>query len=72
MERVPILIADGCELPLEEEIDWDSLILRVDEADIGNIGSILEEFSSHLSPLEWIYTQDFSVEATLRRRIRVA
>ncbi len=45
MGRVPILISDGCELPLEGEIDWDSLILRIDEGDIDNIGPILKELS---------------------------
>ena len=50
MGRVPILISDGCELPLEGEIDWDSLILRIDEGDIADIGPILEEFSVRYDP----------------------
>ncbi|MGC8490864.1 MAG: exostosin domain-containing protein [Syntrophobacteraceae bacterium] len=46
MGRVPILISDGCELPSAGEIDWDSLILRIDEGEIDNIGSILRKFST--------------------------
>ena len=42
--RVPILISDGCALPLEDEIDWDSLILRIPEGEAGNAGPLLSEW----------------------------
>lgn len=44
MGRIPILVSDECVLPLEDEINWDSLIIRIPEAQIGDIGPIISSW----------------------------
>jgi hypothetical protein len=44
MGKVPVLISDGCVLPLENEIDWDDLIVRIPEDRIDAAGDILAEW----------------------------
>jgi len=46
MGRIPILIADTCLLPFEDEIDYDSFILRIPEADAAGAGSIIADWFS--------------------------
>ncbi|CAM9617806.1 unnamed protein product [Phaeothamnion confervicola] len=38
---IPVVIADGYELPLAEYVDWDSLALRFSLADVPRITEVL-------------------------------
>ncbi|MBM4136783.1 MAG: glycosyltransferase [Nitrospira sp.] len=54
MGRIPVLIADSCALPFEDEIDYDSFILRIPESEVMNAGTIIVNWLSQHSTEELI------------------
>ena len=46
MGRIPILIDDQAELPLQDKIDWGSIILRVPEAEIEQLPETIAGYLS--------------------------
>ena len=50
MARIPILISDDAVLPLEDQIDYATLILRLPEVRIPEIGSVPARFGLLLRP----------------------
>ncbi|MEQ9553853.1 MAG: hypothetical protein RIM23_30070 [Coleofasciculus sp. G3-WIS-01] len=59
--KIPILIDTDCMLPLEEEISWDQLIVRVPSTHLQELPDRLWEWHSRLSPSEF---------CDLQRRLR--
>ncbi|MEQ9625957.1 exostosin domain-containing protein [Coleofasciculus chthonoplastes] len=51
--KIPILIDTDCMLPLEEEIPWDQLIVRVPSTRLPELPDRLTEWHSRLSPSEF-------------------
>ncbi len=47
--RIPILIDTDCSLPLEEEIDYDKFILRVDYRDLEKLPEIISNWWQNIS-----------------------
>ncbi|MEQ9235283.1 hypothetical protein [Coleofasciculus sp. E2-BRE-01] len=60
--KIPILIDTDCMLPLEEEISWDQLIVRVPSTHLQELPDRLWEWHSRLSPSEF---------CDLQRRLRL-
>lgn len=48
--RIPIFVNTDCILPFENEIDWKNLCLWIEERDLKNIGNIVSDFHSKISP----------------------
>lgn len=46
MGRIPILISENCPLPFEEDIDYDSFILRIDENKVEKADEIISSWLS--------------------------
>ena len=44
MGRIPVLVSDHCALPFEEAIDYDSFLLRIDEAQASQAGRIINDW----------------------------
>lgn len=44
MARIPVLVGNDCILPLEDRIQWNKCIIRIDEKDVPRTGEILREF----------------------------
>jgi hypothetical protein len=57
MGRIPIFVDTDCVLPLDFEIDWRSLCVWVDEADIDRIGDRVLEFHESVSDDEFAERQ---------------
>jgi hypothetical protein len=55
--RVPLLINTQCVFPFEEEIDWKSHCVWVEENEIDKAAEILKEFHAKLSPRQFIDLQ---------------
>lgn len=51
--RIPVFINTDCVLPFEDEIDWKSMCVWVEEDDIEAIGERVAEFHSRLSADEF-------------------
>jgi len=47
--RIPLLIDSDCELPFEEIIDYDNLIVRVNADEINSLGKIVLNFHKKIS-----------------------
>lgn len=56
--RVPILIDTDCTLPLEKDIDYSKIILRVNYRDIDKLDSIVSEFYKGISNENWLAMQE--------------
>jgi tetratricopeptide (TPR) repeat protein len=52
MGRIPVLIADTCALPFEDDIDYDSFMLRIPESEVVKAGTIIAEWLSRHSTEE--------------------
>jgi hypothetical protein len=52
MGRIPILISDDAVLPLEDQIDYAALILRLPEVRIAEIGAFLRDWFARTRPQE--------------------
>jgi len=50
--RIPVLISDDTKLPLEEEIDYDKFIIRVEENDLESIESKIIDFKKNNDLME--------------------
>jgi len=61
--RLPVLINTDCVLPLEEHIDYDKFIVRVDHAYIEDAEKIVLGFYNSLSPQEFTERQKMAREA---------
>ena len=61
--RIPLLIDTQCVLPLEDRIDYDSFILRVDYRDIGRLSEIVAEWWNRITPEEFAAMQKRAREA---------
>ena len=66
--RIPVLIDTGCILPLEDEIDWDRLIVRVPCREIPAIGKKIKDFHGALSPEEFVSLQKEILEISEKLR----
>jgi len=55
--KIPILIDTNCILPLEDEIPWDRLIVRVPSSQLHELPDRLVAFHSRLSSLEFCQLQ---------------
>ena len=50
--RIPVLISDDTKLPLEEKIDYDKFIIRVEENDLESIESRIIDFKKNNDLME--------------------
>ncbi|MFT7644542.1 MAG: hypothetical protein ACI9BF_000191 [Candidatus Paceibacteria bacterium] len=57
MGRIPLFINTDTPLPLEDEIDYDSFMLRVDHSDLRRLPAIIEKFWNDLSDEQFIEMQ---------------
>jgi len=55
--RIPVLIDTDCVLPLEGEINYDEVMVRVPYRQIAQIGGIVNNWYRQLSPKEWAEKQ---------------
>ena len=55
--RIPLFIDTDTPLPLENEIDYDSFMLRVEHKDIHKIPEIVEKFWQETTPEQFIEMQ---------------
>jgi len=55
--RIPVLIDTDCALPLEGEINYDEVMVRVPYRQIAQIGDIVNNWYQQLSPAEWAEKQ---------------
>jgi hypothetical protein len=55
--RIPILIDTDCKLPLEDLIDWDSCIIRIDWSELDNIAEKILSIHQQMSKEEFISRQ---------------
>lgn len=55
--RIPLLIDTDCPLPLEDDINYDDFILRVDHSDIANLSERVSEYYNSLAPEAYIQKQ---------------
>ncbi|MGB0664746.1 MAG: exostosin domain-containing protein [Pontibacterium sp.] len=51
--RIPVFIDTDSELPFEDQIDWRSIAVWVDQRDIERVGDKVAEFHDNLSPDEF-------------------
>ena len=62
MESFPVIISDGYETPLKEEIDWQRISVHIKESDIGKIPDILKEKKLDREYLKEVYNKYLSNE----------
>jgi hypothetical protein len=55
--RIPVLIDTDCVLPLEGEINYDEVMVRVPHRQIAQIGDIVNNWYQPFSPAEWAEKQ---------------
>ncbi len=55
--RIPLLIDTDCPLPHEDEIDYDTFILRVDQSKINELPQIVSDYYSSLTPESYLEKQ---------------
>lgn len=50
MGRIPLFIDTDCRLPFDDEIDWRSIVVWIDEKDIASVGEILQVAHHDMGP----------------------
>ena len=58
--RIPVFVDTDCVLPFEDQIDWDSFVLRVPVSDISRIDEVLLDFHYKISSSDFIERQRLS------------
>ncbi|HEY4504984.1 MAG TPA: exostosin family protein [Candidatus Paceibacterota bacterium] len=61
--RIPILIDTDCVLPLEDELDYNKFILRVDYKNMDRLPNVIRNWWSRISNEEFIEMQKLASEA---------
>lgn len=61
--RIPLLIDTDSPLPLENEINYDDFILRVNYKDVYNLENIISDFWSNISDEKYIGMQNKALDA---------
>lgn len=59
MGRIPLFIDTDCRLPFDDELDWRSIVVWVDESDIDSIGERLQEAHHVMGPCGFEERQRF-------------